>query len=210
MFTEEDYNKLHDLTFRADYSGYKPTVIESPNGDGKFDTKKQYAHVAMKYMQTAQQRVELMPFLVKAHGEATKIASALRLAPEFMPQMEVSSLRVLEYPPGAMSNEHCDFDLFTLALYRDQVDRFVSKDMGNDMLRYVRHFNLQAHMGELGTEIGLGEATPHSVLPSETPQHSIVYFVIPAWETRLPSGVLVKDWLNDRMQRSRTSFDKYK
>src|SRR5665213_1284130 len=209
MFTENDYKELHGLVFRDDYSGYKPTVLEIPGGDGKVDAEKRYAHVATKYFTTAQQRVDLMPFLLKAHGTATEIARAIHMPSEFYPQLDVSSLRVLEYPPGAISNEHCDFDLFTLMLYRDQADRFVSKDLGNQTLRYIRHYNLQAHMGELGTEIGLGEATPHSVLPSETPQHSIVYFAIPAWGARLPSGVLVKDWLNSRMQRSRTEFKKY-
>jgi len=209
MFTEDDYKKLHELTFVEGYSGYRPTVLESPNGDGKIDATKRYAHVATKYFTTAQQRVELMPYLQKAHKLAMEIALALGLHPMFQPQLEVSALRILEYPPGAISNEHCDFDLFTLMLYRDQPDRFVSKDMRNEKLRFIRHYNLQAHMGELGTEIGLGEATPHSVLTSETVQRSIVYFAIPNHDTRLPSGVLVRDWLNQRMARSRTAFDKY-
>lgn len=209
MFTETEYNKLHGLVFREDYSGYKPTVLEIPNGDGKVDAEKRYAHVATKYFTTQQQRVDMMPFLQKAHGTAMEIARAIRMPSEFFPQLETSSLRVLEYPPGAISNEHCDFDLFTLMLYRDQPDRFVSKDLGNQTLRYMRHYNLQAHMGELGTAIGLGEATPHSVLPSETAQHSIVYFAIPAWSAMLASGVTVKDWLNSRMARSRTEFKAY-
>jgi hypothetical protein len=209
MFTKDEYNKLNELVFRDDYSGYKPTVLEIPNGDSKVDAEKRYAHVATKYFTTAQQRIDLMPFLQKAHKLAMDIAVAIRMPPEFHPQMEVSALRVLEYPPGAFSNEHCDFDLFTLSLYRDQPDRFVSKSMGNDTLRYVRYYNLQAHMGELGTEIGLGEATPHSVLPSETVQRSIVYFAIPAWDATLPSGVKVRDWLNSRMARSRTEFKTY-
>ncbi len=210
MFTEKDYKELHALVFVEGYSGYKPEVKEIPNGDGKVDAEKRYAQIATKYFTTQEQRVALMPYLLKGHKMATDIARAIQLPPEHCPQLETSALRILEYPPGAASNEHCDFDLFTLMLYRDQPDRFVSKDMRNEKLRFIRHHNLQAHMGELGTEIGLGEATPHSVLPSETAQHSIVYFAIPPWDTVLPSGVKVKDWLNARMARSRTEFKPYK
>jgi len=209
MFTKEEHDRLHDLVFRDDYSGYKPTVLESPNGDGKIDVEKRYAHIATKYFTTAQQRIDLLPFLQLAHAAASEIARAIRLPPEFHPQLEVSALRVLEYPPGAFSNEHVDADLFTLMLYRDQVDRFCSKDMGNQTLRYVRHFNLQAHIGQMGTEMGLGEATPHWVLPSDTIQHSIVYFAIPAHDSKMPSGVFVRDWLNERMARMRSDFKEY-
>jgi hypothetical protein len=209
MFTEEDYKKLHDLTFRDDYSGYKPTVIESPNGDGKFDAKKQYAHVMLKYFTTAQQRIDLLPYLQKAHRLATEIARAIKMPAELQPQLEASALRILEYPVGAFSNEHVDANLFTLMLYRDQPDRFCSKVMGNTTLNYVRHYNLQAHIGQLGTEVGLGEATPHWVLPSETVQHSIVYFALPSHDSRMPSGLLVREWLNERMPRMRSDFKAY-
>lgn len=209
MFTKDEYDQLNGLVFRDDYSGYKPEVKEIPNGDGKVDADKRYAHVGTKYFTTHQQRMELMPFLLKAHAIAMDVAIAIGLPEEFKPKLEYSSLRVLEYPPGAISNEHTDFDLYTLMLYRDQPDRFVSKDMGNHVLREIRHINFQAHIGEIGTELGLGQATPHSVLPSATPQHSIVYFVIPDHAVRLPSGVLVRDWLNERMARSRTEFKKY-
>jgi hypothetical protein len=209
VFSEEEYDQLHTLVFRDDYPGYKPTVKEIPNGDGKVDADKRYAHVATKYFATQKQRMDLLPFLQRAHSLAMDVATALRIPPEFQPKLEYSALRILDYPPGATSNEHEDFDLFTLMLYRDQPDRFVSKDMGNHVLREMRFFNMQAHIGQLGTEIGLGQATPHSVLPSTTSQHSIVYFAIPDHGTTLPGGTSVLNWLNERMARSRTEFKKY-
>lgn len=223
MFTEQEYWRLHELVFRPDYSGYKPEVVEIPNGDGKADAEKRYAHVATKYMKTHQQRADLMPFLETAHALAVQVAEAINLQPEYWPDMGRSALRVLEYPPGAVSNLHEDFDLFTLMLYRDQPDKFIAQDNFDNVepsvrLLEMRAINPQAHMGQLGQVIGLGPVTSHEVVASATPQHSIVYFVIPSWhrmidgrvqESTLPSGVTVRDWLNERMARSRTEFKKY-
>lgn len=216
MFTESDYNALHDLVFRPDYSGYKPSVVEIPNGDGKADTQKRYAHVAIKYMETDQQRRALMPYLEKAHREAQKGAALLSqihparsLQDKYWPTIEHSALRILDYPPGAISNTHEDFDLFTLMMYRDQPGRFMSAENDCEAIRALRKINPQAHLGQIGTEIGLGPATPHAVLASETRQRSIVYFAIPDHTSVLPSGVTVRDWLNERMARSRTSFKAY-
>lgn len=211
MFSDEDYENLHRLAFRPDYPGYKPSVIEIPNGDGKADVAKRYAHVAAKYLETEEQKEALLPYLFRAHMEAWDIGVALGLPLQFMPDIRYGALRVLEYPPGAISNEHEDFDLFTLMCYRDQPDRFVSRHVSidGDALSVLRSFNPQAHLGQLGTEIGLGPATPHSVLPSAYTQRSIVYFAIPDHDSVLPSGVVVRDWLNERMARSRTSFKAY-
>ena len=210
MFTEKDYNKLHELVFRPDYSGYKPDVIEIPNGDGNADADKKYAHVAIKYMKTEQQRKDLMPYLEQAHEESMDAIFAVDLPFDYMPDIRYSSLRILDYPPGSISNKHEDFDLFTLMMYRDQPDRFLSEDIKSTTIDLIRKKNPQAHMGQLGTEIGLGPATPHWVLPSETRQKSIVYFVIPDHNAVLPSGVVIRDWLNERMSRSRTSHENYK
>lgn len=210
MFTESDYNILHDLVFRPDYSGYKPTVIEIPNGDGKADSDKKYAHVAVKYMKTEQQRKDLMPFMEKAHAEATNMADEINLPNAFSPDIRYSALRILDYPPGSISNKHEDFDLFTLMLYRDQLDKFKSDEtMTSWTLDVMREINPQAHMGQLGEEIGLGRATLHWVLPSESVQKSIVYFVIPDHDSILPSGIIIRDWLNERIQRSRTEHKAY-
>lgn len=217
MFTTDDYNKLHDLVFRQDYSGYKPTVTEIPNGDGKADADKRYAHVALKYLQTEQQKRDLLPYLERAHALSMRVALTLDdLSFAFWPDIRYGALRILDYPPGAVSNRHEDFDLFTLMLYRDQPDRFRSGEQllfdGTEdpsSLATMRKINAQAHLGQIGAEVGLGPATPHEVLPSEKRQTSIVYFAIPDHDLALPSGVLVRDWLNERMARSRTEFKKY-
>lgn len=217
QFTETDYERLHSLVFRPDYSGYKPTVVEIPNGDGKADTDKRYAHVGLKYLQTEQQKRDLLPYLEAAHEEAIKVATAIDLPFTFCPDIRYGALRVLDYPPGSISNRHEDFDLFTLMMFRDQPERFVSGEAyyGNvaaaepHALVEARKINPQAHLGQLGELIGLGKATPHEVLASETRQRSIVYFAIPDHEAILPTGT-VREWLNRRMKVSRTSFDEYK
>jgi hypothetical protein len=111
VFTKEEYEKLHELAFQPDYSGYKPTVIEIPNGDGKADAEKKYAHVGTKYMMTEQQRTDLMPFLNKAHELALQAAGATDLPIAFYPDIRFGALRILDYPPGSVSNTHTDFDL---------------------------------------------------------------------------------------------------
>lgn len=209
MFTEKEHQDLHTLVFRPDYSGYKPTVIEIPNGDGQADGEKRYAHVAPKYMMTEQQRTDLTPFLDKAHNLALLAAGGTDLPLAFYPDIRFGALRILEYPPGAISHTHKDFSLFTLMMYRDQPDKFKSTDVPSEGLRKLRAFNAQVHIGEIGEPVNLGPATPHWVEPSETTQHSIVYFAIPDHEAELPGGVKVRDFLNERMARSRTEFKAY-
>jgi hypothetical protein len=215
MFTKAEYDQIHALAFRPGYAGYKPDVVEIPNGDGKADAAKRYAHVAPKYFKTVQQWTDFRPFMIHAHALALQVSDALNIPEKYRPSLEYSALRILEYPPGAISNVHEDFDLFTLMLYRDQPDRFsyarsygVHEDLPPALSR-MQELNAQAHLGQLGTEIGLGPATPHGVLPSKTVQRSIVYFAIPDHAARLPSGITVREYLNDRMLRSRTSFKAY-
>lgn len=211
MFTIDEYNQLHSLVFKPDYSGWKPNVLEIPNGDGRIDDLKQYAHVAPKYLQTDQQRKDLMPFLLKAFGDACDIAEYVGLAKKYWPTLEHGALRVLDYPAGAVSNKHQDFDLFTIMMHRDQPEMFKAYDVDqpSECLAKMRTINPQLHLGELGELIGLGKATPHEVLPSHARQHSVVYFVIPDHNALLPSGLTVRDWLNERMARSRTEFKAY-
>jgi hypothetical protein len=211
LFTKEEYDRLHSLVFVDGYSGYKPEVKEIPNGDGKVDADKRYAHVAPKYFKTDAQREALEPFLKKAFNLARAAADLAKIPPQFMPDYRYGALRILDYPPGAVSNKHEDFDLFTLMIYRDQPDRFIADEVPDqEAIRRIRLLNEQAHLGQLGEAVGLGQATPHEVLASDTRQCSIVYFAIPDWESVLPDGTKVVDWLNERMARSRTAFDKYK
>jgi hypothetical protein len=209
MFPEEDYWDMHSIVFRDDYPGYKPDVIEIPHGDGKADAKKRYAHIATKYFTGLWHEKYLAPYLEKAHLLACKAALLANVPAAFMPELAYGALRILDYPPGAESNRHEDFDLFTLLLYRDQPDKFCSEEVSSPALDAIRTMNAQAHLGQLGTAIGLGPATTHWVIPSDEAQHSIVYFSIPNHDAILPDGTTVRDWLNERMARSRTAFKNY-
>jgi hypothetical protein len=192
LFTAADYRQLHAIVFREDYPGYRPTVIEAPNGDPTArDTGKRYSHVAVKYVDKFKDgwaRSVLLDYLWRAHNRATDVAEALGVRPAFMPSFEHGALRVLEYPPMTTSALHTDFDLLTINCYRNMPN----KGLGPD----------EVHMGELGELIGLGPARAHSVEPVADVQHSIVYFAIPNHEAVL-FGVAVGDWLKERIARSR-------
>lgn len=205
-FTSADYDLLHSLVFRDGYPGYKPDVKELPNSDGKIDTKR-YAHIAPKYL-GHDAAAALRDALEAAHAEAEAVAQAFDCPRAFWPDIRYGALRVLDYDPGTISNRHTDFDLFTTMFYRDQPDKFVA--YGHDLPAAVRAVNPQCHVGRIGAMIGLGPATPHEVLPSATRQRSIVYFAIPDHAAALPTGELVRDWLNRVMAASRTSFKEYK
>ncbi len=228
IFSADDYQTLHRIVFAEGYPGYKPTVKEIPNGDGKVDVEKRFAHVAPKYFTNTvrhEDKAVLQEFLQIAHDIAEEAAFAAGIPFEFFPDIRYGALRVLEYPAGEGGHKHEDFDLFTLMCHRDQPDRFYSHDAPAQprerfdlrmptAIEIIRQHNRQAHLGQLGEAIGLGKATPHEVLPSETAQHSIVYFAIPDHDSLLPPNevgtrLTVRDWLNERMARSRTEFKKY-
>lgn len=192
------YAKLHALVFAPGYPGYRPEIRELPNGDGKVDADKRFAHIAEKYLRPEDEY--LRASLKVAHGFALRAARAMGVPKALMPSPRYSAMRVLEYPPGAGSHQHTDFDLFTLMFCRDQPEHFHSLSEAPAALTAV---NRQAHLGEIGELIGLGPATPHYVSPSETEQHSIVYFAIPDHAAVLPSGETVGEWLIERMERSR-------
>lgn len=140
MLTASDYAILHKLVFADGYPGYKPEVVESPNGDGKLDSAKRYSHVAEKYFRAQpgpntfndeyyaldyEREFLLNGYLKKAHDLATQVAISIGVPPQFWPCRKESALRVLEYGPLAVSHEHTDFDLFTLSLYRNLPEYFV-------------------------------------------------------------------------------------
>jgi isopenicillin N synthase-like dioxygenase len=223
IFNERDYEALHRHVFREGYAGYKPTVKEIPNGDGKVDAEKRFAHVAPKYFTPGDEAEAkfLGMYLEEAHSVALQVAKALRLPKPFWPRIEYGALRILDYPPGAVSNKHEDFDLFTLMCFRDDVSCFKA-DCVEDFdtmltLSAARRYNGGLHFGQLGEAIGIAKATPHEVIASEQRQRSIVYFAIPDHKIFLPYGttgdvhgaITVRDWLNSRMARSRTSFQPY-
>lgn len=212
-----NYSDLHRIVFTDGYPGYKPSVRELPNGDGKVDADKRYAHIAMKYLSddvvsSRRDWAALVAALTEAHQLALKVATALCVPEAFMPSVQYSALRVLEYAPGAISNLHTDFDLFTLMMYRDQPDRFVTDEYDvratssfeqTSALHCARELNRQLHLGELAELLGLGTATPHEVIASKTRQCSIVYFAIPDHNAVLPGGLTVGAWIDERMARSR-------
>ncbi len=182
--TAEDFEKLRTL-FDGSYRGYRPSVVEAPNGDGKLDATKRYLHVATKYDPPAW----ALSYLLFGYYEALRIAEELNVPAAFRPDFEACALRVLEYPPGADSAEHTDFDLFTFNAYRSSQDV-----VGGDGRIY---------MGEIGELVGLGPATSHSVPARPYEQRSIVFFALPNHGAILPSGVTVGEWLAERVSRSR-------
>jgi len=216
MFTSEDYRILHKIVFNDNYPGYRPNVIESPNGDGVKDTQKRYAHVSQKYLdnnrhQSAQgwikKTIILERYLEKAHNLALDTAVQLGISPQFWPDIRYSALRVLEYPPGAGSAAHTDFDLFTLNLYRNLPNKLLKTKeivVGEGVLPLGVHAGelLQLLMTKGNFSI---HATPHKVIPSELNnyQYSIVYFAIPDHAAVLPSGETVGQWIEERLKRSR-------
>ncbi len=203
MFTAADYAVLHALVFRSDYPGYKPDVIESPNGDAAaLDAGKRYAHVATKYLDQLPEDTGMYPHNRKhllhnalhyAWRHALKVADSLCVPYEFMPSYAHGALRVLEYPAGEGGHVHTDFDLFALNLYRNVANPGLSTLGGREY-----------HMGEIGAMLpGLGAAEPHHVTPLSVAQHSLIYFAIPDHAAVLPSGETVGEWLQERISRSR-------
>jgi hypothetical protein len=193
-FTEFDYNILAAIVFRPDYPGYTPTVVEDPAGlaGAGMDTGKRYSHVSAQHMINMPDTPgsnPLMPFFARADRQAFDIAVSLGVPRSFLPDARYSALRVLEYPAGAASALHTDFDLFTINLWRS---------CPNPGLPAT-----QVHMGELGDLLGLGPATPHEVRALSVVQRSLVYFAIPDHAAALPGGITVGKWLEERIARSR-------
>lgn len=203
--TDTDYRALHSIVFQPDYPGYRPNVVESPNGDGKWDREKRYAHIAEKYldlMPPSYAKTFLFSVLFDAVVEAAVLWPDFGGTSVFHPHYNYSALRILDYPPGATSAPHTDFDLFTLMLYRDQPEKFRYLD-GTEPPEAAQKLSPHIHFGELYEELGLGKATKHEVVASDVPQHSIVFFAIPDHAAVLPSGLTVGQWLTERMARSR-------
>jgi isopenicillin N synthase-like dioxygenase len=229
MFTTQDYLNLHEIVFSINYPGYRPNVVEAPNGDGNKDDLKRYAHVSTKWIKAYKEqnrdnpKVEdieelLYEYLSDAHGLARHMAIEIGVPKEYWPVLENSALRVLEYTPDATTAPHKDFDLFTLMLYRNHPQYFKYLSRANEpgwdanksaergrMLKNAQALNAQVHFGEILEEINpVWEATKHEVVASKGPtQYSIVYFAIPSHEAVLPSGITVGKWLEERIARSR-------
>jgi hypothetical protein len=205
IFDARDYARLHALVFRGDYPGYKPGIVEAPNGDGRLDVHKRYAHVAAKYLpgwggDLTESALELWDYLHAAFDHAHAVAQRLGVPPAFLPRLEACALRVLEYPAGVGGEQHTDFDLFTTLCYRDDPAGLVrTQAPGADL----DAFDPGLHLGEIGELVGLGPATPHYVRPLDAAQRSIVFFALPPHDVVLPSGQTVGAWVAERIARSR-------
>lgn len=198
ILTASDYHRLHSLVFKPNYPGYKPNVIESPNGDGKKDIGKRYAHINYSYMTFTDIDTVFYEYLNKCHQYALDMSVRLGIPQDFWPNPTKSTLRVLEYPPGSTSVEHTDFDLFTVNLYRNTDNLRVTNTS------YPRPVDI--HYGEMLEIINpTYTATSHLVDANKDglTQYSLVYFAIPNHNAVLPNGMMVKDWLEERIPRSR-------
>lgn len=213
MFNPNDYNLIHEIVFsqKNPFPGYRPTIIESPNGDSYWDTEKRYAHVAKKYFTSdyVKDNFEsfkvLNSYLEEAHKKSLQVAEYLGIPEEYHPDIEYGALRILEYPPGSVTHPHKDFDLFTLMCYRDipETFKYLDENKTNSASKY-QDVSQYIHFGEI-LELLAPEypATMHEVVADSKPQHSIVYFTIPNHSTLLPTGETVKEWLDERLSRSR-------
>jgi hypothetical protein len=220
IFDANDHAALATLfALRSDgtpvYAGYKPHVAEAPNGDGRVDARKRYLHVAQKYAPPQW----ALDILSRAHWEACRVAEAIGVPAEFYPRVENSTLRVLDYPAGAGTEEHTDFDLFTLNLWRSTPNDHEAWEHHTDTVAHTgAEWNEWTpgadayHMGELGELVGLGPAVKHRVPARPYAQRALVYFAMPANAAELPQPVerflhdgplTVADWLKERLSRSR-------
>jgi len=201
--TPSQFQTLHSFAFSPRNSGYKPSIQESPNGDGTWDTGKRFAHVASKYGLG-----ECFSAYKTSLAEAIDACHYLGIPGDFWPvSAGDSTLRVLDYPAGATSAPHTDFDLFTVSMYRPNPEAF--RYLGGDCaeLNVVKRHFPGIHFGELITEIMGWPATEHEVIASPVATSSAVFFAMPPLDARLPSGVLVGEWLRERKERSRREVE---
>jgi hypothetical protein len=107
-----------------------------------------------------------------------------------LPSPQDSTLRILDYPRGAGSAEHTDFDLFTLNAFRNCSNVGLPKG--------------EVHEGELLRELCLAKPVEHAVARQYgRHQYGIVFFAMPPLDLVLPSGLTVGQWLDERKARSR-------
>lgn len=233
IFDEDEAGELSRIVFDSrppimpnGWPGYKPSVREVPNGDGRVDAGKRYAHVALKYLAQIPEsclRSHLEALLARAHFFACRVAEALNVPAEFYPRVADGTLRIVEYPAGVGGEEHTDMDLFTVPCYRSDASALkVERNYVRDRLADALALCPGLHVGEIGQLVGLGPANVHYVEPRPVPQRSIVYFAMPNHVARLPvdlctcprpdwhghtwkcvAGKTVGEWLTERYARSR-------
>lgn len=188
-----EFEQAYQQMFSPTFSGFTPAIAEAPNGDGKVDAQKRYAHLNRRTLPSAP-FAALADLFDSCMALALEHARTMNIPRELMPSAEDSTLRLLEYPPGATSAEHTDFDLFTINLYRSHEDLIVPK--------------MPIHFGELAEIVSGGwlKAVSHHVKahPTQT-QRSAVFFAMPPLAATLPTGITVREWVTERKARSRVS-----
>jgi hypothetical protein len=215
-FTSADYLALHRVVFTLDtngkprWPGYRPEVVEIPNGDGRADAQKRYAHIKAEHLVGTLNCDTAATYHAfhRAFTRACEVAIELGIPPAFWPAREACALRVLEYPPMVGGERHTDFDLATINVWRSDggVHMLAEEAIGRDH----RPAPEGVHLGELYDLILPPTArapelcaTAHQIAPSEVSQFALVFFALPSHAAVLPDGRKVGDWLVERYARSR-------
>ena len=193
-----ELDRLFDFAFGPTNPGYRPQVVESPDGNGVWDERKRYAHVAPKYGLGPMFGLYDRAFdLSRTVCEYLCVPRALWPGPD-------STMRVLDYPPGATTAAHADWDLLTLSLYRDTPEPFKYLSGEHEpTLSDARKVWPGIHFGYIMREALGIEPTRHEVVASDKRTRSVVFFVVPSHVAALPSGLTVGEWIEDMKKRSR-------
>lgn len=220
VFSALEYAILHAIGFGPKNPGYKPEVKESPNADGKIDYDKRYCHIARKYIKNmplgAQQEQHVFEqALSKCQQIALQVAIELGIPEPFWPDLQDSTLRILEYNDKAGAEPHIDGPcLFTVMAYRNLPEFFeYVYDEENDYkqvavdLDRARRLNTQIHFGGLMPILVPGSrATKHRVKPTAKEgvwQYSAVYFAMPKLSAKLPDGRTVGQYVDEIKSKMR-------
>lgn len=200
MINDTEVSTLFEYGFSPENRGYTPAVLEAPNGDQNVDTLKRYAHINPR--NGLGPCLEIYDVLIrKAQAMVRHVCggSSYQLGTD-------STIRVLEYKPGAESHWHTDFDLFTLSVYDSNPAQFEMDRITAGHPSLTPGF-ANLHVGELALELdpyGWG-ADRHRVTPGPELRRSIVFFAMPMSHYTLWRGGDVKQWVAERKARSRVA-----
>jgi hypothetical protein len=190
----ERIDELFDFAFSSDNPGYRQGSVEIPHGNGRADAVKRYAHVGPRYGVI---KSELAQSWFNRFFEVLDgIAQAHRL-PRLDPTE--SALRCLEYPAHTGGEPHTDFCLMTLNVWRSHSGAVVTLFPDGTEEAATRY-----HFGELSPLLGGPAADLHYIEARPEVQRSIVFFGLPARDTRLSTGETCGEWL-DRVKPNRRS-----
>lgn len=182
IFDALTYAKLAEVMFHPRWPGLPRDTKEAPNGDGNVDIDKRYSHAAMKYFRDIDVTSPQSQFVVGCWRAAFERACVVAIEYGLpLPSTEDSTLRILDYPPGAKGHKHTDFDLFTINCFRNRANEGLPAG--------------EVHWGEIAGMYGPNcAATEHDIHPDDAHQYSIVFFAMPSLDLMLPNGQLCRDW----------------